>query len=188
MGSVRNSQFFFLFFCSRLLLLLFIFLLFFYVRLKCANDRRAKENWKVENIFPEVFLLEFITENFVSLNYFCLAIFPFSSQFLRRALAFSFPLYFCSPFFFILILASAVLTDWRVADEITTERISEGSDSDPNGLVDSLKFYHWMVSVSAWCDAYDEISRPSKLPTMQNRDMTEVHTLNEWRGTSDHYS
>lgn len=96
----------------------------------------CSENWKVENIFPEVFLLEFITENFVSLNYFCLAIFPFFSVTLD---IFFFLLYSYSHFVWAAPAES-------VAHEITANIGS--SDTDPNGLVDSLKFYHCVLS--AW--------------------------------------
>lgn len=126
----------------------------FSARIKCANDRRAAIELKSWKHFPRGV---FIRIHNGKLCVFELLLFGHFSFLLRT-------------FFFFL---SHVHFVWAVlqrnASPTKVPRISEGSDTDPNGLVDSLKFYHCVLS--AW----------RIQPTKQNHNVGSATTIHRHR-------
>lgn len=93
-----------------------------------TDVQRELKSWK--NIFPEVFLLEFITDKLCVFELLLFGHFSILHNFAERPFV---------PFFFIIFISLEMCSDgFRCRRNYW--RISEGSDSDPNGLVDSLKF------------------------------------------------
>lgn len=119
---------------------------------------------KLENIFPGVFLLEFITENFCVFELLLFWQFFFPLSFFRFILVASVfisitslpsPLCVSSLCLHLAVSTSSLTADAITAKCVVLRSVVEGGRGRgrecvcvfPNGLVDSLKFYHCILNV-----------------------------------------